>query len=739
MAYTVTLEEEKKEVAKRYKGMLSVTYQTLSAADKKLIRKAFDIAADAHKDQRRKTGEPYIYHPIAVAKLVANEIGLGAISIASALLHDVVEDSEDYTFDDIQQLFGETIARIVNGLTKISHLSKEQNTSVQAENFRKMLLTLNDDVRVILIKIADRLHNMQTMDAMPPHKQIKIASETLYIYAPLAHRLGLYNIKTELEDLGLKYTEQEVFNDILTKITESKEEQNKYIEDFSKILQDSLNKENLEYTIKGRPKSIYSIRKKMLKQGVSFDEIYDKFAIRIIYKSTEEQEKFDAWKIYSIVTDHFIPNPNRLRDWISQPKSNGYESLHITVMGSKGRWVEVQIRSERMDEIAEMGYAAHFKYKNNDNDDTGLDGWLNRLKETLENPDVSAVDFVEQFKLNLYAKEIYIFTPEGDIKSLPKGATSIDFAFAIHTEVGMHCRGARVNGKLVPLSHELKSGDQVDIITSNNQKPKLSWLDMAITARAKSKIKTALKDEQKQIGEEGKEVLIRKLRHLKIPFNERTINELVNYFKLKTSLDLFYRLGSGSISNQQLKEFIAQRNNTIYNFFKSKMRRSGSTEAETNEQEVTNKYDLLVFGNDDDKLEYKISNCCNPIPGDKVFGFVTVSDGIKVHKQNCPNALSMQSQFAYRVIKAKWIDSSQQEYKVILKITGIDNMGLVNDVTRIISNNMNVNIHSINIAGNSGIFEGSITVSIKNNSQLKKLTQQLKNIDGIEKVERLNK
>ena len=739
MAYTVTLEAEKKEVAKRYKDMLSVTYQTLSAADKKLIRKAFDIAADAHKDQRRKTGEPYIYHPIAVAKLVANEIGLGAISIASALLHDVVEDSEDYTFDDIQQLFGETIARIVNGLTKISHLSKEQNTSVQAENFRKMLLTLNDDVRVILIKIADRLHNMQTMDAMPPHKQIKIASETLYIYAPLAHRLGLYNIKTELEDLGLKYTEQEVFNDILTKITESKEEQNKYIKDFSKILQDSLNKEKLDYTIKGRPKSIYSIRKKMLKQGVSFDEIYDKFAIRIIYKSTEEKEKFDAWKIYSIVTDHFRPNPNRLRDWISQPKSNGYESLHITVMGSKGRWVEVQIRSQRMDEIAEMGYAAHFKYKNNDKDDTGLEGWLNRLKETLENPDVNAVDFVEQFKLNLYAKEIYIFTPEGDIKSLPKGATSIDFAFAIHTEVGMHCRGARVNGKLVPLSHELKSGDQVDIITSKNQNPKLSWLDMAITARAKSKIKTALKDEQKQIGEEGKEVLSRKLRHLKIPFNEKTINELVNFFKLKTSLDLFYRLGSGSISNQQLKEFIAQRNNTIYNFFKSKMRRSGNTEAETSKQEVTDKYDLLVFGNDEDKLEYKISSCCNPIPGDKVFGFVTVSDGIKVHKQNCPNALSMQSQFAYRIIKAKWIDSSQQEYKVMLKVTGIDNMGLVNDVTRVISNNMNVNIHSINIAGDSGIFDGNITVSIKNNSQLKKLTQQLKNIDGIEKVERLNK
>ena len=739
MAYVATLEEEKKEIAKRYKDMLSVTYQTLSAEDKKLIRKAFDVAADAHKEQRRKTGEPYIFHPIAVAKLVANEIGLGAISIASALLHDVVEDSQDYTFDDIQQLFGETIARIVNGLTKISHLSKDQNISVQAENFRKMLLTLNDDVRVILIKIADRLHNMQTMDAMPDHKQIKISSETLYIYAPLAHRLGLYNIKNDLEDLGLKYTEPEVFNDIQTKITDSKEEQNTYIKDFSKILKESFDKEKLVYSIKGRPKSIYSIRKKMMKQGVSFDEVYDKFAIRIIYKSTEEKEKFDAWKIYSIVTDHFRPNPNRLRDWISHPKSNGYESLHITVMGSKGRWVEVQIRSQRMDEIAEKGYAAHFKYKHSDKEETGLEGWLNRLKETLENPDVNAVDFVEQFKLNLYAKEIYIFTPNGDIKSLPKGATPIDFAYAIHTEVGMHCRGARVNGKLVPLSHELKSGDQVDIITSNSQKPKLSWLDMAITARAKSKIKNALKDEQKQIGEEGKAVLVRKLRHLKIPFNEKTINELVNFFKLKTSLDLFYRLGNGSISNQQLKDFIAQRNNKIYNFFKTKMRRSGVNQLEASKQEVTSNYDLLVFGKDDDKLDYKLSACCNPIPGDKVFGFVTVSDGIKVHKQNCPNALSMQSQFAYRVIQAKWIDSSQQEYKVILKVTGIDNMGLVNEVTRIISSNMNVNIHSLNIAGDNGIFEGNITVSIKNNAQLNKLTAQIKNIDGIEKIERVNK
>ncbi|MBJ2174617.1 bifunctional (p)ppGpp synthetase/guanosine-3',5'-bis(diphosphate) 3'-pyrophosphohydrolase [Aureibaculum sp. A20] len=738
MAYTATLEEENKEIARRYKKMLSATYQHLSKTDKEMIRKAFDVAVDAHKDQRRKTGEPYIYHPIAVASIVANEIGLGATSIMCALMHDVVEDSEDYTFEDIEGLFGETVAKIVNGLTKISRLNKEQEVSIQAENFRKMLLTLNDDVRVILIKIADRLHNMQTMDAMPHHKQIKISSETLYIYAPLAHRLGLYNIKTELEDLGLKYTEPEVFNDILTKIKESKEQQEEYIKAFTESVEKTLDKENFDYVIKGRTKSIYSIRKKMLNQGVSFDEIYDKFAIRIIYSSELPDEKFNAWKIYSIITDSFNPNPNRLRDWISQPKSTGYESLHITVMGPKGRWVEVQIRSRRMDEIAEKGYAAHFKYKHGNEKESGLENWLNKLKETLENPDINAVDFVEQFKLNLYAKEIYVFTPQGDIKSLPKGSTPLDFAFAIHTDVGMMCRGAKVNGKLVPLSHTLNSGDQVQIITSISQKPKLSWLDFAQTARAKSKIKAALKEDQKLVANDGKEVLERKLRHLKVPFNEKTINELVSYFKLKTSHDLFYRLGNGGIDNQQLKNFVSQRSNAIYNFFKNTIRRGEKKPSENKNDELTDKFDLLVFGKDDEKLEYKLAQCCNPIPGDKVFGFVTVSDGIKVHKQNCPNAISMQSQFAYRVISAKWIDSSQQEHKVLLKLTGIDHMGLVNEVTHIISSNMNVNIYNINISGGQSVFTGQITVGIKNNDQLKKLMQKLKKIDGIDKISRLN-
>lgn len=726
-------EKENKEIARQYKELLRISYQTLTEDDKKLIRKAFDTAVDAHKDQRRKSGEPYIFHPIAVAKIVASEIGLDATCIAAALLHDVVEDTS-YTLEDINELFGPTVAKIVDGLTKISYLNNDKDISLQAENFRKMLLTLNDDVRVIIIKIADRLHNMQTMDSMRSDKQEKIASETLYIYAPLAHRIGLYNIKSELEDLGLKYTEPEIYYDILTKIRDSKQEQDEYIKNFSKIIQDSLDKEDIDYDIKGRPKSIYSIRRKMKNQNVSFDEVYDKFAVRIIYKTDTANEKFLAWKIYSIVTDHFRPNPTRLRDWISSPKSTGYEALHITVMGLMGRWVEVQIRSERMNEIAEKGYAAHYKYKEGNKED-GLEQWVNKLQEVLENPEVNAVDFVEQFKLNLYSKEIFVFTPQGDLKSLPKGATPLDFAFSIHTEVGLHTRGARVNAKLVPLNHQLKSGDQVDIITSEKAKPNSNWLDYATTARARAKIKNSLKEEKKAIAEEGKVILTRKLRAQKIPFNEKTINELVRFFKLKTSLDLFYRVGSGTIDNLKLKEYAASRSNALMNFFKSTIRRTPKTE-DIYKEEITSKYDQLVFGPDEEILDYKLAHCCNPIPGDNVFGFVTVSEGIKVHKKDCPNAIQLQSNFAYRIIQAKWKDSTQEEFKAVIKLEGIDNLGLVNDVTKEISNNMNVNIRNINFDSVHGVFTGRITVIVKNNTILKKLVEHLKEINGIDKVTR---
>ena len=736
------IEKENAAITKAYKELLKVSYTTLSKEDKKLIRSAFEVALDGHKNQRRKSGEAYIFHPLAVAKIVAQEIGLDATSIAAALLHDVVEDSPDYKIKDIEKKFGKTIAKIVDGLTKISSLSKEKDmdVSLQAENFRKMLLTLNDDVRVIIIKIADRLHNMQTMDSMRPDKQIKIASETLYIYAPLAHRIGLYNIKTELEDLGLKYTEPDVYNDILDKIKESKEEQDNYIAQFNDVIENSLNKENLRYTIKGRPKSIFSINKKILNQGVSFDEVYDKFAVRIIYKcdSDPQNEKFLAWKIYSIVTDHFRPNPIRLRDWISSPKSTGYEALHITVMGPKGRWVEVQIRSERMNEIAEKGYATHYKYKEGSEKEDNLESWINRLQEALESPDMNAVDFVEEFKLNLYSKEIFVFTPGGDLKSLPKGATALDFAFSIHTEVGMKTRGAKVNGKLEPLSHELKSGDQVDIITSESIKPNPNWLDYTTTARARSKIKSALKEDKKRIGEDGKEILRRKLKQLKITLDESTINQMVNYFKLKTSLDLFYRIGVGTIDNTMLKSYASSRSNALMSFIKNKINRNPTIKKEELEkQEVTLKYDSLVFGKEEEKLDYKLSNCCSPIPGDKVFGFLTVNEGIKVHKKNCPNAVSLQSNYAYRIMHAKWIDSTQQEFFVKIVLTGIDHIGLVNEITNIVSENMLVNMKSISFESNHGLFSGKINVVVKNNTIIRKLLEKLKKINGIDKVRRV--
>lgn len=739
MAMTeIDIEQENKAIAKEYKELLRISYQTLSESDKKLIRKAFDVAVDAHKDQRRKSGEAYIFHPIAVAKIVASEIGLGATSIASALLHDVVEDT-DITVEDIERMFNPKIAQIVEGLTKIAQVKTDQEISMQAENFRKMLLTLNDDVRVILIKLADRLHNMQTMESMADYKQAKIASETLYIYAPLAHRLGLYNIKNQLEDLGLKYTEPAVYNDIVGKMKESKEEQDEYIRSISDVLKTSLDAEGIEYTIKGRPKSIYSIRRKMLAQGVTFDEVYDKFALRIIYKADPHEEKFLAWKIYSIVTDHYRPSPSRLRDWISSPKSTGYEALHITVMGPKGRWVEIQVRSERMDEVAERGYAAHYKYKGGGGEEHGLETWLNLLKEALENTSGNAVDFVEDFKLNLYSKEIYVFTPKGEIKSLPKGATSLDFAFSIHSEIGVHTRGTRVNGKLVPLNHVLNSGDQVEIITSPNQKPNSHWLDYVTTSRAKNKIKNVLNESTKKIAEEGKELLTRKLRHLKVTLNESTVNELVNYFKLKTSLDLFYRVGVGTIDNQQLKDFAALKSNSFMNFFKNKIKRSPNLPQEqVQKEELSRNYDLLVFGKDEDKLDYKLANCCNPIPGDEVFGFITINEGIKVHKKDCPNAIRLQSNYAYRIIPAKWIDSSQEEFKATLKITGMDTLGLTNELTKVISNNMHVNIQSISLSGNAGIFNGQVTVVVQNNTILKKLIDNIKKIDGIDKVTRIN-
>ena len=736
MLSEVQIEQENKEIVSRYKDLLRTSYQTLSEKDKAQIRLAFEVAVDAHKNQRRKSGEAYVFHPIAVAQIVAEEIGLDAVSIIAALLHDVVEDTH-YTLDYIEEQFGPTVARIVDGLTKIAGLKKDTNdNSLQAENFRKMLLTLNDDVRVILIKIADRYHNMLTLESMRPDKRVKIASETLYIYAPLAHRVGLFNIKNTLEDLALKYTEPSVYSAIQKNIVDSADNNVTYIEDFKSVIKDALERESIAFQIKGRMKSIHSIHKKMLSQNVSFDQIYDKFAVRIIYKAKPEEEKFLAWKIYSIITDYFTPNPVRLRDWITSPKSTGYEALHITVMGPDKKWVEVQIRSDRMHEIAEKGYAAHYKYKHGEQKEVGIETWLNRLQEALESANGSAVDFVEEFKLNLYSKEIFVFTPKGDLISLPKGATPLDFAFHVHTEVGIKTRGARVNGKLVPLSSRLKSGDQVEIITSDNAKPTTAWLDYCHTAKALSKIRSNLNAEKKSIAEEGREVLRRKLRSQKIKFNEETINRLVNHFKLKTSQDLFYRIGSGAITNSMIKTFASSYHNALISFFTSRIRRSPKEKPSVLEEgELSQQFDMLVFGEEEERLNYTLaSDCCKPIPGDEVFGFLTVNDGIKVHKKNCPNALSMQSKFSYRIMQARWIDSTQEDFFADINITGIDQLGLVSSITQVISQQMHVGMKSISFTEKGGTFSGSIRVIVKNNDILNSLIKKLRQVNGVDKV-----
>ena len=729
----IDFEQEKKEILNKYKSLLRVCADKIDKSDKKNIRKAFDIAVEAHKDMRRKSGEPYIYHPIAVAHIAAKEIGLGATSIICALLHDLVEDT-DYTLKDIEEVFGRKVAQIIDGLTKIQDVF-DKNVSMQAENFRKMLLTLSDDVRVILIKLADRLHNMRTLDNMSKSKQLKIASETLYLYAPLAHRLGLYSIKTELEDLGLKFTKPEIYKAIAQELKETKEERKKFIAKFTKPIRGKLKENNFIFSITGRPKSIFSIREKMVTTGVNFNNVFDKFAIRIIIDSSLENEKADCWRIYSIVTDFYTPNPDRLRDWVSTPKANGYESLHTTVMGDDGKWVEVQIRSKRMDEIAEKGYAAHWKYKQEGNKETSLDAWIEKIRELLTNPESNAIDFIDDFKLNLYSGEIYIFTPGGDLKTFPKGSTALDFAFEIHTDVGLKCMGVKVNGRLVSLSHELQSGDQVEVITSQKQRPREDWLRFVVTSRAKSKIKSALKEDKKIIAVVGKEIAERKLKHLKVKLTNQTETELIKHFDAGNSINLFFRFGTGAISNTEIKDFVRLKKGGWYQTIKNKIYGPASSSIKT---DITSDK-VIVFNDDEEVLDYKMAVCCNAIPGDIIFGFLTVDDGIKVHRLDCPNAIQLRSRYAYRILKAKWISKDVIDFVASINVKGIDSVGLMNKVTQIISNQMHVNIKSINISTDDGIFEGIITLKVHNVTFLKELTKKLKRIKAISSITRTYK
>lgn len=717
-------ELERKEILKRYKSLLRSIRHDLTKEQKKGIRAAFDLALDAHKDMRRKSGEPYIYHPIAVAKIAASEIGLGTTSIICALIHDVVEDS-DYTVEDIRRKFGDKVAKIVDGLTKIKEVF-DHTDSMQAENFRKMLLTLSDDVRVILVKLCDRLHNMRTLESMSRKNQLKIASETLFLYAPLAHRLGLYNVKSELEDLSIKYTQREAYKDISLKLNAKKAARDRFIRKFIEPIKKKLEESNLKFEIKGRPKSIYSILKKMSQQGIPFEQVYDLFAIRIILDSEPDKEKADCWTAYSIVTDIYKPNPARTRDWITTPKSNGYESLHTTVMSSDGKWVEVQVRTQRMDEIAEKGYAAHWKYKNskdgieNDNKAGGVDGWLARIKDILENPSTNALEFLDDFKLQLIHEEIFVFTPNGDLKKMPKGASALDFAFEIHTQVGSKCIGAKVNNKLVPISHILSNGDQVEILTSEKQHPREEWLQIVITGKAIARIRNFLRESKREVAEKGKELLKKRFSKEKVDFNEDNIHKLVKYFKVQSALDLYY-----SVS----KELIAPEKLEISNIINKKPgTQAPKTVAASSKPDSSAKKNEIIVGDEFD-MPYSLAKCCSPIPGDDIFGFITIGEGVKIHRTNCPNAVSLMSNYGYRIIKAQWKDSMVKHEKRFLagiKLIGIDDVGIVSSLTEIISKNMGVNMKAITIESHDGTFEGTISVYVEDTKHLDNLINKIK-------------
>lgn len=739
-------ESDKKIILKDYRGLLraSKKFRT-TPEDTAYIRKAFNYAAEAHMTMRRKSGEPYITHPIAVARICTEEIGLGATSIACALLHDTVEDT-DVTLEDIELIFGRREKRIIDGLTKISG-AFDLSTSDQAENFRKMILTLPDDVRVIFIKLADRLHNMRTLGSMRPDKQRKIASETLFLYAPLAHRLGLNAVKTELEDLSLKYTEPEAYNEIAIKLRKSQEIRARFISQFISPLKKELDKTGLKYSIKGRPKSIYSIYNKIKKKKVTFEEIYDLFAVRIILDSKQENEKTDAWRVYSVVTDFYRPNPDRLRDWITNPRSNGYESLHTTVMSPTGKWVEIQIRSERMDEIAEKGMAAHWKYKDSKKKiESKFDNWINKIRDLVENKETDTFDFIDDFKLNLYAEEMYIFTPKGELRTLPKNATALDFAFDIHGDIGKKCIGAKVNHKLVPLNHILSSGDQVEIITSNKQKPKEAWLDFVVTSKARSNVKQSLKEEVKQVAEQGKESLKRKLKSLKVDYNDKNISELLKLYDFKNPLDLNFQIANGKIDLSKIKSIVVKGGILKYekeSVLTSLFRRKQKEAKKLDQGEIISSFggkssEAIILGDDSLKqVDYKIAKCCSPIPGDNVFGFLTINEGIKIHRTNCPNAVQLMSHYAYRVLKAKWKSQTLKEFSVGVEFTGIDGMGILNSLTNLVTGSLNINIKSLNIGSEAGFFNGNLNALVHDTKHLDDLMKEMKKIEGIKTVERV--
>ncbi len=733
--YNLSGEEEKKLILREYRSLLRLLKSRLKPGDKKLLRIAFEMAADAHVTMRRKTGEPYILHPIAVAKICVEEIGLGVRSTICALLHDTVEDT-DITLDDVKREFGEEITRIVDGLTKIDNVI-DVNASQQAENFKKILLTLTDDPRVILIKLSDRLHNMRTLDVMKREKQLKIASETIFIYAPLAHRMGLYNVKTELEDLSMKYMEPDTYRDIARKLAETKKDRTRYINDFIRPIKEKLDLADIKGEIYGRPKSIHSIWNKMKKKGVDFEEVYDLFAIRVILDSSPEKEKEECWKVYSLITDEYSPSPERLRDWLSNPKSNGYEALHTTVMGPQGKWVEVQIRSQRMNEIAEKGLAAHWKYKEGTQDESRFDKWFQQIREVISNQETDGIDFLHDFKTSFLAEEIYVYTPKGDVKMLPVGSTALDFAFSIHSAIGVKTIGAKVNHKLVPISHKLQSGDQVEIITSNKQKASEDWLGFVVTSKAKGRIRDALKEDKRKIADEGKYMLQRKLEGMGASLSQHNLDELMQWYKIGSSLDLLYQIAVKTIDLKDLRSFKVS-GDKIEAPKPVKQPVVAVDKPDIVPHHLLPKKDteLIIFGERSDKVVYNLANCCKPIPGDDVFGFVTTGKGLTIHRTNCPNAAKLLASYGHRVVKTKWAKNKEISFLTGIKIVGLDDVGVVSMITNLISGELKINIAALTIEAKEGLFMGNIRLYVHDKEELERLVQALLGLPGVESVER---
>ncbi|MFM2192419.1 MAG: hypothetical protein RLZZ118_1376 [Bacteroidota bacterium] len=746
--YTLNAEEEKKWILREYRSLLTLLRPRTKKQNKQNLRRAFEIAVEAHKDTRRKSGEPYILHPIAVAKIVVEEIGLGVRSSIASLLHDTVEDT-DITLEDIKQEFGNEIANIIDGLTKISHVEETQNTTQQAENFRKVLLTLVDDPRVVLIKIADRLHNMRTMQSMKREKQLKISGETSYIYAPLAHRLGLYEIHSELLDLSLRYTEPEVFQEISQKLKDSQRERDKFIRDFIRPIKQLLDAEGFDVEVYGRSKSINSIYNKIKNKGVSFEEVYDLFAIRIIVNSPPETEISDCWRIYAILGSLYRTGQGRLRDWLTEPKGNGYKALHNTFIAPSGKFVEVQIRSKYMNEIAEKGIAAHWKYKegidskpqkeaDKKSTESKLEDFIVHIKDMLKNLDSNSIEGIQDIKRDLFKEEMYVYTPKGDMRVLAVGATALDFAFDIHSDIGRRCIGAKVNYKLVPISQVLKNGDQIEIITSSKQKPHEDWMQFVVTGKARSRIRYYLKEEKRKIAEDGKYALEKKLKVLNIPNTTQYVQEIATHFKLNSPLDLHYAIAVEAISVDEFKNFKLV--NDKIKFFDDKKAASLkelSKEIELSKQFPGKGYELVLFGENSNQIKYKLANCCNPISGDDVFGFVTSSEGLKIHRTSCPNAHGLMANYGHRIVKAKWAGNKSLSFLTALKITGLDDVGIINKITNVISGDLKINMRSMSIESMDGIFEGTVTVFVQDKDQLNELCHRLESLDGIQKVARL--